>query len=120
LTPVCHEPGPGKKVIRYEEKFSSARLFPIKDPGMKKHTKVASSSFFFVHLVIGCSLFIPDPVEIKHNVVGWLEIPATDRVHAVLFYTAVFKIGFTLQHMEPQDMALMLNSENNHIALHSH
>lgn len=43
-------------------------------------------------------------MEIKHNVVGWFEIPVTDMLRAIKFYETVF--GFTIERhqMGPLDM----------------
>ncbi len=45
-------------------------------------------------------------MDIKHNVVGWVEIPAIDLERAVRFYETVF--GFTMdrQAMGMQGMAM--------------
>jgi uncharacterized protein len=51
-------------------------------------------------------------MEIKHNVVGWFEIPVSDMDRAIRFYEAVFKIKFTRQQMGPEDMAFFPWVEN--------
>jgi uncharacterized protein len=44
-------------------------------------------------------------MEIKHNVVGWFEIPVTNMERAIRFYETVFDLKLTLQKMGPLDMA---------------
>jgi len=44
-------------------------------------------------------------MEIKHNVVGWFEIPVTDMDRAVSFYEAVFDFTLTRAKVGPVDMA---------------
>lgn len=51
-------------------------------------------------------------MEIKHNVVGWFEIPVTDMERAIRFYEAVFEIKFTRQQVGEEDMAFFPWVEN--------
>lgn len=51
-------------------------------------------------------------MEIKHNVVGWFEIPVTDMERAVRFYEAVFELKLTRQKMGAEDMAFFPWVEN--------
>ena len=51
-------------------------------------------------------------MEIKHNVVGWFEIPVTDMDRAIRFYEAVFEFKLTRTTMGPIDMALFPSVEN--------
>ena len=44
-------------------------------------------------------------MEIKHNVVGWFEIPVLDMARAITFYEKVFGFKLTRQQMGPLDMA---------------
>ncbi len=44
-------------------------------------------------------------MDIKHNVVGWFEIPVTDMDRAVKFYEAVFGLKLSLNKLGPLDMA---------------
>jgi predicted enzyme related to lactoylglutathione lyase len=51
-------------------------------------------------------------MEIKHNVVGWFEIPVTDMERAIRFYEAVFEIKITRQQVGNDDMAFFPWVEN--------
>ena len=44
-------------------------------------------------------------MEIKHNVVGWFEIPVADMERAIKFYEAVFDFKLQREKMGPLDMA---------------
>jgi len=44
-------------------------------------------------------------MEMKSNIVGWLEVPVTDMERAIKFYTAVFDVELTRQKLGPLDMA---------------
>jgi len=44
-------------------------------------------------------------MEIKHNVVGWFEIPVLDMDRAVNFYQAVFGLELSRNRLGPLDMA---------------
>lgn len=44
-------------------------------------------------------------MEIKHNVVGWFEIPVTNMERAMRFYETVFELKLTLENMGGIDMA---------------
>jgi len=44
-------------------------------------------------------------MDIKHNVVGWFEIPVTDMDRAVKFYQAVFDLELARNRLGPLDMA---------------
>ncbi|MEI6684181.1 MAG: VOC family protein [Bacteroidota bacterium] len=44
-------------------------------------------------------------MEVKHNVVGWFEIPVTDMDRAVSFYETVFDFTLTRAKVGPVDMA---------------
>jgi len=44
-------------------------------------------------------------MDIKHNVVGWFEIPVTDMERAISFYETVFAFKLSRQQMGPSDMA---------------
>jgi uncharacterized protein len=51
-------------------------------------------------------------MEIKHNVVGWFEIPVNDMERAIRFYETVFEMKFTRQQMGGEDMAFFPWVEN--------
>ncbi|MEZ5084526.1 MAG: VOC family protein [Bacteroidales bacterium] len=44
-------------------------------------------------------------MELKHNVVGWFEIPVSDMDRAITFYEKVFGFKLTRQQMSHLDMA---------------
>jgi uncharacterized protein len=44
-------------------------------------------------------------MELKHNVVGWFEIPVVDMDRAVKFYETIFGFQLTRQNMGPLEMA---------------
>jgi uncharacterized protein len=44
-------------------------------------------------------------MDIKHNVVGWFEVPVTDMERAIRFYETVFEFKLTREKMGPLDMA---------------
>lgn len=44
-------------------------------------------------------------MELKHNIVGWFEIPVTDMARAIQFYENVFGIKLQREKMGPLDMA---------------
>jgi len=58
-------------------------------------------------------------MEIKHTVVGWFEIPVTDKERAIKFYEYVFGFGLSLNEMDLLDMAIFLDAEGNRVALYS-
>ncbi len=51
-------------------------------------------------------------MEIKHNMVGWFEIPVSDMERAIRFYETVFEVKFMRQQMGPEDMAFFPWVEN--------
>jgi predicted enzyme related to lactoylglutathione lyase len=44
-------------------------------------------------------------MDIKHNVVGWFEIPVSDMDRAVRFYEAVFGFSLSRNQLGPLEMA---------------
>jgi predicted enzyme related to lactoylglutathione lyase len=44
-------------------------------------------------------------MEVKHNVVGWFEVPVTDMERAIKFYETVFGFKLERHQMGPLDMA---------------
>lgn len=44
-------------------------------------------------------------MELKHNIVGWFEIPVADMARAIQFYENVFEIKLQREKMGPLDMA---------------
>jgi predicted enzyme related to lactoylglutathione lyase len=45
-------------------------------------------------------------MDIKHNVVGWFEIPVTDMKRAMKFYEAVFGFKIEPYQLGPLDMGM--------------
>ena len=54
-------------------------------------------------------------MEIKHNVVGWFEIPVTDMERAIKFYQTVF--GFELTRNETARLGFIGKENDNEYQL---
>jgi predicted enzyme related to lactoylglutathione lyase len=51
-------------------------------------------------------------MDIKHNIVGWFEIPVHDMDRAIKFYETVFEFKLERNQMGPLDMAWFPMVEN--------